>query len=301
MRLLPIIVLCSLLALASCLSTPEDPFNSRLQKDVATIDAYLTANSINAIEDVSGVRYSVEVQGTGYVPRLSDKVSFDYTGKILNGSVFQTSSLSQINISELIVGFKVGLTQIPVGSSATFYIPSGYGYGTQGQTNIPPNSILVFEVTLKSLEVTNAEKTKLASDTVSIDDYIANSTPAITDVVKDKSGLRYKITELGTGTMPGLYNKIRITYSGYLLTNGEKGTKFYEGTTEPSSQTDSRVVNFIRGFQLGLVKFPKGTKATLYIPSGMGFGTQPISSGSVNVPANSNLIYDIELLDVLDP
>jgi FKBP-type peptidyl-prolyl cis-trans isomerase FkpA len=304
MRFISAVMLGGLFLLGSCLSEPDDTFSKRLDKDIATIDSYLAANGVlDAIKDVSGVRYRIVGSvGTGYTPRITDQVTFDYTGKLIDGTIFQSSTLTDASISNLIAGFQIGLTQIPAGSIATLYIPSGYGYGGQAQSNIPANSILIFEIKLRKIKVTTAELNQLGADTVAIDEMLTNK--GITNIVKDTTGLRYTIAPLGTGITPGWFNRIKINYTGYLFdanaSNG-KGAQFYTGSNEPNKDVDSRVVNFIRGFQFGLMKLPEGSKATLYIPSGMAFGTQPISGGTVPVPANSKLIYEIELVEVYDP
>jgi FKBP-type peptidyl-prolyl cis-trans isomerase FkpA len=291
-----------IVSFSSCVDSVEDPFSKQLNNDVAIIDDYLVTNGITtAIKDVSGVRYNIQSLGTGIPPRMIDQVSFDYTGKLINGTVFETSSLSEVEIASLVAGFQIALPQIPEESTATLYIPSGYGYGSTAHTNIPANSILIFEITLKKIKVISTEVAQLKTDTTMIDQYLAAES---IDAVKDPTGLRYVITQLGTGETPGWFSRVKISYTGYLLNSGTpptKGSKFYEGTNEPSAVSDSRVVNYIRGFQLGLIKMPKGTKATLFVPSGMGFGNQSISGGTVLIPANSNLIYNIELIDVLPP
>jgi FKBP-type peptidyl-prolyl cis-trans isomerase len=287
--------------LSACLGEPDNSFGERLKQDINSIDAHLSSNGLldDAIKDISGVRYTIETSGTGYPPRITDQVTFDYVGKLIDGTVFDSGTLTDFLITNLIPGFQVGLPQITVGSSATLYIPSGYGYGAQAKPNIPINSILIFSITLKSIKLGPNELTRLGADTTAIDNYITNE--AIENVQKDTTGLRYKITEPGIGVVPGLYNRVKISYSGYLLTNGTKGAKFYQGQNQPTSTTDSRVANYIRGFQYGLMKLPKGSKATFYIPSGMGFGEQAVSGALVPIPANSILIYDVELIDVYDP
>lgn len=298
MRFISFLSLVALLVLASCLGDSGPTFSEQLNSDIKEIDAYLNANSISHIKDVSGVRLQITTPGTGYVPRLSDKVTATYDGKFLNGSTFETGTLTDFIIANLIPGFQIGVTMLPVGSVANIYIPSGYAYGQQATSKIPANSNLIFTVTIKSITLVSGELTQLAADTVKIDKYVLDS--AITNVIKDTTGLRYRITQVGTGAAPGLYSKVKISYTGYLLTNNARGAKFYQGSNEPNNQTDSRIVNFIRGFQFGLQKMTKGSKARLYIPSGMGFGTQALT-GLVPIPANSILIYDIELTDIQNP
>jgi FKBP-type peptidyl-prolyl cis-trans isomerase len=300
MRIMNPLALMVLMVLGSCLSEPDNSFQERLKKDTNTIDAYLAANAITgAIKDASGLRYVIGTLGTGYTPRISDQVTVTYVGKLLSGTVFDSGTLTDRELANLIAGFQLAMPQIPAGSTATLYIPSGYGYGTQSQTAIPANSILVFEIHLKSIKVAPSELAKLESDVSLIDEFLINAD--IENIVTDTTGLRYTITQLGDGATPGWFDRVKVSYTGYLLTNGVKGEKFYEGSNEPTKTADSRVVNYIRGFQFALLHLPKGSKATLFIPSGMAFGDQVISGGLVQVPANSNLIYDIELIEVYSP
>lgn len=306
-------MLFGLLVLSSCLSEPGDSFSDRLSKDIATIDSYLQTNGItDAIKDISGVRYTVETLGTGYTPRVTDQVTFIYTGKLLNGTVFEgPATLTDRSIGAtatsagLITGFQIGLTQLPAGSKATLYIPSGYGYGVQGNGPIPSNSILIFEVEVKKIKVTQTELNQLGSDTVLLDNFLE----AIEiDAMQDSTGLRYDVTIPGIGQTPGWFDRVKIKYEGYLITPGTpptQGVKFTEGTKEPASDTDSRLVNYIRGFQFGLMKMQKGSTAFFYVPSGMAFGTAtfPVTfqSTSIIIPANANMIYKVELLDIYPP
>ena len=282
------------------LDTDTSSSLEQLNADLNAIDTYLASQGIVALKDINGIRFTIDSIGSGYPPRYNSTVTFSYTGKLLSGSTFQASTLNNVEVNGLITGLQIGLTLVPNGSKATFYIPSVYAYGSQAQNNIPANSNLIFEVFLKSITVTTAEKNQLDSDTAIIDNYLTSA--SVANVVKDSSGLRYVITETGTGVAPNWFNKVKVSYTGYIInSDGTKGSKFFEGSNEPNSTNDSRVVNYIRGFQLGLQQLPEGSKATLYIPSVMAFGSVQVSGGSAIVPPNSNLIYEVQLLEVLAP
>ncbi len=288
----------ALLLMGACLGDSEE---YSLAEQKSDIDAYLLSKGITAYDEINGLRFTVDSLASGHTPRYDSKVTFDYTGKFLDGTVFETSTLKNIAIdkSNLIAGFKIGLLLIPNGSKATLYIPSDYAYGSQAVSNIPANSNLIFQIKLKSIQVTAVEKNQLGADTVKIDEYL--TTAGVANVQKDSSGLRYTIDLLGTGPKPTWYDKVKISYTGYLITNGAKGDKFFTGTNEPNSNNDSRVANYIRGFQVGLQLLPEGSKATFYLPSGLAFGTQAVPGSLANIPANSNLIYEVELTEVLNP
>lgn len=100
---------------------------------------------------------------------------------------------------------------------------------------------------------------------------------------KDASGLYYKILKQGSG-MFSPSASLRIRYTGKLL----DGTKFDSGTI------DGPLSRYIKGWQIGIPKLSIGGKAILYIPSALGYGSR--SSGGI--PANSVLIFDVEVLSV---
>lgn len=124
---------------------------TKLASDIVAIDEYLDAQSIIAVEDQSGLRYVIHEAGTGKKkPCIESYITVNYEGKILNGSTPFDKSTSPVSfpLSGLIVGWQIAFTKFTAGTSATLYIPSGYGYGPNAQGSIPANSILVFDVEL---------------------------------------------------------------------------------------------------------------------------------------------------------
>ncbi|MGA7838101.1 MAG: FKBP-type peptidyl-prolyl cis-trans isomerase, partial [Ignavibacteriaceae bacterium] len=87
---------------------------------------------------------------------------------------------------------------------------------------------------------------------------------------------------------------IKLQYYGY-FTDGKKFDSSVE-KDEPLNIT-YKVQPFIKGFQEGLGLMKKGTKAELIIPSDLAYG----SRGNGKIPANSTLVFDIQILDVQKP
>jgi len=111
------------------------------------------------------------------------------------------------------------------------------------------------------------------------------------------SGLYYVVTTPGDATRPLLTSTVYVKYRGYVLNGTVKGTQFdssYELSEQPAQFTMS---GLIKGFSEGLMQFGKGGKGTLIIPSTLGYGsTAQGVEGQLNyIPANSVLIFDIEL------
>ena len=108
----------------------------------------------------SGLQYKVIEEGAGVSPMAADTVEVHYTGKLLDGTVFDSSvergEPAKFPLSGVIKGWSEGLTYAKEGGKIELYIPSNLGYGPRGYGNIPANSTLVFEVEL--LKVFPAEE-----------------------------------------------------------------------------------------------------------------------------------------------
>lgn len=116
--------------------------------------AFLVENAKKSgvVTTASGLQYEVLEQGTGAKPKASDEVKVHYEGKLINGTVFD-SSLARgeplaFGLSQVIPGWTEGLQLMQEGGKYRFFIPSDLAYGSQNMGSIPPNSTLIFEVTL---------------------------------------------------------------------------------------------------------------------------------------------------------
>lgn len=101
----------------------------------------------------SGLQYAVEKEGEGAQPTAEDEVTVHYTGKLLNGTVFDSSvqrgEPATFPLNRVIPGWTEGVQLMKEGAKYTFFIPSDLAYGPQGVPNaIPPHSTLIFEVEL---------------------------------------------------------------------------------------------------------------------------------------------------------
>ncbi len=100
-----------------------------------------------------GLQYQVISDGTGPRPIDSDKVVVNYTGMLINGTVFDSGTGSSFLITGVIDGFAEALKLMRVGSHWKVFIPSNLGYGTGGNSGagIGPNEVLVFDLTLVAI------------------------------------------------------------------------------------------------------------------------------------------------------
>lgn len=132
--------------------------------DDSLINDYFKRNNIKDYKKTdNGLYYVVHQPGSGETPQKGQKVTVNYTGKMLNGEAFDSNTDPKFNHVEpfafplgqhqVIAGWDEGVALMKKGEKATFYIPSHLGYGQRGAGGrIPPNSILIFDIELVSFQ-----------------------------------------------------------------------------------------------------------------------------------------------------
>ncbi|MBO9715583.1 MAG: FKBP-type peptidyl-prolyl cis-trans isomerase [Pseudoxanthomonas sp.] len=117
--------------------------------------AFLAANRTQkgVLTTPSGLQYMVLREGSGPRPMASDTVRVNYEGKLLDGTVFDSSyergEPAEFPLNRVIAGWTEGLSLMPVGAKYRFWIPSDLAYGASGSPpKIGPNAALTFDVEL---------------------------------------------------------------------------------------------------------------------------------------------------------
>ena len=146
--------------------------------------------------------------------------------------------------------------------------------------------ILPLAIALILLVSSCSKKTdQTETDDQTIKDYLVSRNLTAT---KDPSGLYWIMTTVGTGTAPTTASTVEVKYKGSLL----NGTVFDQ--TAADKTFTYALSGLIKGWQIGIPLMKKGGKATLIIPSQLGYGRENLGA----IPPNSVLIFDIELIDV---
>lgn len=230
------------------------------------------------------IEYIETQAGTGNQAAPGDRVAVHYTGTLEDGTVFDSSYERGQPIEfvlgqgMVIPGWEQGIAMMREGGQATLVIPPELAYGAQGSPpTIPPNATLNFDVELVEI-VVDPEPLALSE----------------ADYTETESGLLYYDMVEGTGEMPVDGDRVLLEFVAWL----EDGT--FLGS---SQQMGSPLVATIGigqlfpGWEEGLLTMQEGGTRQLFIPPELGYG----ETGAGNlIPPNSNLIWQVTLLDVIE-
>ncbi|GAB4008093.1 FKBP-type peptidyl-prolyl cis-trans isomerase [Spirosoma sp. KCTC 42546] len=201
--------------------------------------------------------------------------------------------------------YEEGLTMLGKGDSATFYV-SADSLFTRAMQPLPPGvqkgtdigiAVKVVNVQTedeyKKTQAADMEKQK-GIDAKVIENYLAKN-GMTGKAQKTESGVYYVVTQPGSGPTPQKGEVVQVHYTGKLL----DGKVFDSSRTNPQAggkpaQFQLGVGMVIPGWEEGVSKLHKGEKATLIIPSTLAYGPR----GNQAIPANSVLLFDIELIDI---
>ncbi|HYJ39088.1 MAG TPA: FKBP-type peptidyl-prolyl cis-trans isomerase [Chitinophagaceae bacterium] len=128
-----------------------------------------------------------------------------------------------------------------------------------------------------------------AAEQAQLESYL--STNGITTAVKHPSGFYYEILSPGTGVNPGLCSVITVGYTG-TLTNGN--------VFDQQQSLSFQLGTLIEGWRKGIPLIKKGGSIQLYLPPSLGYGAADVKDGQGNVvvPANSILLFEVNLMEV---
>jgi len=265
MRLKLILVVTLMLTLFSCVMVRNENMESGMK------------------QTESGLKYEITTHGNGELAEAGDTVVMHYTGKLEDGTKFDSSHdrntpfRFELGIGRVIKGWDEGVALLHVGDKATFIIPPELGYGSRKTGAIPANSTLIFDVEL--LEI---------SKPIKIEPFNLEGKAKITT----DSGLEFILVEKGHGKKATSGYTVSVHYTGFLD----------DGSIFDSSLKRSQPFEFtlgmkqvISGWDEGVAMMREGDKARLVIPFQLAYGERGYPGV---IPPKATLTFDIELLEV---
>lgn len=271
-------------------------------------------NSQNFEETESGLKYLFHVKTDGEKPELGDMLSLHMIYSIEDSVLFNSMDMDMPAYLPMVEPQYPGdifeaLSMLSVGDSASFKLDAADFYiYTAGLMEPPPfvkeGSELVFHIKLLNTmneEEYAAEEQRIMEEQIARDmlraeqeedimlEYLAAE--GITEK-PTKSGLYYIETKMGDGPKVEAGNRVKVHYEGRLI----------DGTVFDSSYERGEPIEFvvgqgwvIPGWDEGITMMHAGGKATLVIPSYLGYGER---GAGPTIPAFSTLVFDVEVVEV---
>lgn len=282
-------------------------------QNATDIETYLKSQNIAATATDYGLHYETTLVGSGKKPKVGDYLALNFKGKLLDGTVFQSSEqgepfVFQVGYRQVIKGWDLGIREFPVGSKGVLYIPPNLGYGKRGAgQEVPPNASLFLEVEVlkimseKEYDVymTALEEKEQAAYQAQIETQFRTDKKLIQEYAlenklrtkRTNSGLSYIITKKGKGENARIGDELSVSYEGILL-DGKPFDKTKAKETFTFALGKGKV---IQGWDEGLIHFAEGSEGVLLIPSKLAYGPRAIYEENVSLPSNSVLVFRIKV------
>ena len=271
--------------LISCSKSESvDPATAAFAKNDTDLAAYVSQNLPAAKKTSTGLYYVITTANpAGRAPVAKEVVSFNYVLSTLAGVVLdtlykspKTPSYGGIGVGGILPGLDAGLALLREGEKATFLLPSYLAYGNNNYTQLPAYSNVRFDVQLV--------RTRTEDELIA--EYITANKLTITETTS--TGLRFIKTKANpNGVLPVTGQTAGLNYSGRLLWTN---TDFDKGVFSLTLGTTL----VIKGFEETVRKLREGEKATVIMPSSLGYG----AAGSGAIPSSAPLVFDIEVVSV---
>jgi FKBP-type peptidyl-prolyl cis-trans isomerase len=286
--------------------TPE----GMIFKEEQQLKKYVEDNKITTNPNSMGL-YIIETQpGTGVKIDSGCQVKMNYRVSLLDGkelfSTYERPDPVKFEYGKKIdtPGFEYAVSTLKKGSKAKFIIPSSLAFGRRGSgTSVAPYTSLIYDVEILDVK-TKAEYEKEQSENQKSEqmkaDSLKNAEAGLLEkYLKDNNinvkpqpdGLYYIPVLAGSGPKAEAGKTVKVHYTGKLL-NG----KVFDSSVERKNPIEFMLGRgqVIKGWDEGISMMKQGGKATLIIPSAIGYSDRDMGV----IPPYSTLVFDVELVEV---
>ena len=289
----------------------EEEFKADIEKMKATMmensrkamEDYITANGITVAPDSNGIYIIPLETGKGPYPKKGDKVEVDFSTTLLNGqsvgSTFDSPDKLSFVLGEgvTIKGWEEIMPKMRLGERVKAIIPFDMAYGEHSVGAIPAYANLVYDI--KLLNITTAAELKAEKEREMLALKAQSETAFLEYLQKNNitdhtaSGLFFNKLVHADGIQPQKGQVARIKFVASYLDGTFLGDSEQLGGNYDIVVGEGRV---LKGLEEGVGMMRVGEKTRFVLPYTLAYGEQSYG----NIPPYSNLIFDVELLDVLD-
>lgn len=267
------------------------------------LDDYVANNNITVTPEPSGVYIIPVEKGKGRCPVKGEKVELDFSAMLLNGqlvgSTFDSPDKFSFVLGEgyTIQGWEEIVPKMHLGERVKAIIPFDLAYGEHSVGEIPAYANLVYDI--KLLKITTAAELQAEAEKA-MQALKADSEKAFYDYLKANnitdytaSGLFFAKSVVTEGAQPQKGQTARIKFEASYLDGTPLGDSEQLGGQYDLVYGQGKV---LKGLEEGVGLMRVGEKARFVLPYTLAYGANPYG----NIPAYSNLVFDVELLDVMD-
>ena len=267
------------------------------------LEAYIANNNINVTPEPSGVYIISLEKGKGRCPVKGEKVELDFSATLLNGqpvgSTFDSPDKFSFVLGEgyTIQGWEEIVPKMHLGDRVKAIIPFDMAYGEHSVGEIPAYANLVYDI--KLLKITTAAELQAETEKAmkalreeserAFFDYLKVNN--ITDYTE--SGLFFAKSVVTEGAQPQKGQTARIKFEASYLDGTPLGDSEQLGGQYDLEYGQGKV---LKGLEEGVGLMRVGEKARFVLPYTLAYGANPYGS----IPAYSNLVFDVELLEIID-
>lgn len=287
------------ISVTSCL---KDDDSEKRENEKRLIENYVQENNITVTPTVSGMYIIPQVEGTGATPADSNFVLIRYKATDLDGNFHDGTDTALAKSNQVLTTFKLG------GPFKIYAGPNGFLKGIieglksmkeGGKAKLIMPSLLAWDdyvpriIELELIKVITNPKAYEQEQIATLLDTAYNKTLADSA----SSGIYYLEKVAGTGISPSTNKLAKIKYKGYL----PDGRVFDKSVADKLFEFRLGTGKVIPGMDEGIRMMKKGGKATIVIPYYKAYGFAPVTSAyQVILPYFSSVVFDVELIDVVD-
>jgi len=267
------------------------------------LEDYIANNNITVTPESSGIYIIPLEKGKGRCPEKGEKVELDFSATLLNGqpvgSTFDSPEKFSFVLGEgyTIQGWEEIVPKMHLGDRVKAIIPFDMAYGEHSVGEIPAYANLVYDI--KLLKITTAAELQAETDRA-MKALREESEKAFLDYVKvnnitdyTPSGLFFAKSVVTEGAQPQKGQTARIKFEASYLDGTPLGDSEQLGGQYDLVYGQGKV---LKGLEEGVGLMRVGEKARFVLPYTLAYGANPYG----NIPSYSNLVFDVELLDVID-
>lgn len=268
----------------------------------AALAAYIADNNIDVTPTESGIYIIPISNGKGRCPEQGEKVDVNYEVCLLDGtkvgSSYDQNEKFSFVLGEgyVIPGWEEIVPMMHQGDKIKAIIPYELAYGEHNMSNVKPYSNLVYDIEL--LNITTKEEQARQADQ-QLKEQKVKSNKDFAKYVKDngflnhtESGLYYKFLTDNEGVTPKVGSTARVKFDAKIMGGNELGSSDKLGDYYDIVYGQG---NVLKGLEEGIGLMSVGDKATFVLPYTLAYGENSYGL----IPACSNLIFDVEMLDIL--